>query len=93
MRQDCHVCRSEGFEAQARVRMSLREHYIIATLNVITSDLLEHGQAGLRGIGPALLGWMVPSDPLWIVGEIGGVRFLLFSAIYFLSLANDRYFD
>jgi thymidine phosphorylase len=47
MRADCHVCRSEGFEAQARVRVTLRDRSIIATLNVITSDVLEPGNAGL----------------------------------------------
>ena len=47
MREDCHVCLAEGFEVQARVRVTLKERSIIATLNVINSDLLEHGTAGL----------------------------------------------
>lgn len=47
MRQDCHVCRSEGFSAQARIEARLGERTLIATLGRITSDLLAHGEAGL----------------------------------------------
>ena len=47
MRRDCHVCRSEGFETQARIRLEHGGHSIIATLNVITTDLLGDGEAGL----------------------------------------------
>ncbi|MCW5660035.1 MAG: thymidine phosphorylase family protein [Burkholderiaceae bacterium] len=47
MRRDCHVCRAEGFEAQTRVEVVLRERRIIATLNVVDTDLLPKGEAGL----------------------------------------------
>ncbi len=47
MRSDCHVCRSEGFEAQARVRISNAKRTITATLNVITGNLLAPNEAGL----------------------------------------------
>lgn len=47
MRQDCHVCRSEGFSAQARVQVRLGERAIMATVGKITSDLLAHGEASL----------------------------------------------
>ena len=47
MHRDCYVCRSEGFQAQSRVRLRLRDRSLIATLNVIQSDLLEPHQAGL----------------------------------------------
>jgi thymidine phosphorylase len=47
MRRDCHVCRAEGFEAQTRVEVALRERRIIATLNVVDTDLLTKGEAGL----------------------------------------------
>ena len=47
MRKDCHVCRSEGFSAQARIQVSLGGRVIIATLGKITTDLLAHGEAGL----------------------------------------------
>lgn len=47
MRADCHVCRSEGFAAHSRVRIETDEHALVATLNVVHGDLLEHGEAGL----------------------------------------------
>lgn len=47
MHRDCHVCRSEGFAAQARVSLHLNERSIIATLNVVDPPLLELGEAGL----------------------------------------------
>lgn len=47
MRSDCAVCRSEGFQALTRVRVEGPTGSIVATLNVITSDVLAHGEAGL----------------------------------------------
>lgn len=35
MNEDCHICRSEGFAAQTRVRIDLKDRWIIATLNVV----------------------------------------------------------
>ena len=47
MREDCHICKSEGFDAQARVRVTLNNRSIIATLNTIETDLLRHNEASL----------------------------------------------
>lgn len=47
MREDCHVCHSEGFEVQTRIQVTLGQRSIIATLNVVTSELLQPGEAGL----------------------------------------------
>lgn len=47
MRSDCHVCRAEGFAAQARIQVRHADRSIIATLNVVTSDLLQQEEAGL----------------------------------------------
>lgn len=35
MTADCHICLSEGFAAQTRVRIDLRDRWIVATLNVV----------------------------------------------------------
>jgi thymidine phosphorylase len=56
MRSDCHVCRAEGFAAQARIQVRNGEHSIIATLNVVTGDLLAHGEAGLSEVAWLMLG-------------------------------------
>ncbi|HHS8254907.1 TPA: thymidine phosphorylase family protein [Legionella anisa] len=47
MREDCHVCHSEGFEVQTRIQVTLGQRSIIATLNVVTSELLKPGEASL----------------------------------------------
>jgi thymidine phosphorylase len=56
MRADCHICRSEGFTAQARIQVTANGQSIIATLGIITGDLLEHGEAGLSESAWRLLG-------------------------------------
>jgi thymidine phosphorylase len=47
IREDCRVCRSEGFKAQSRVRVDLNGHSAIATLDVVKSDILRPGEASL----------------------------------------------
>ena len=47
MRADCHICKSEGFDAQARVRVTLNERSIVATLNTIETNVLRHNEASL----------------------------------------------
>jgi thymidine phosphorylase len=47
MRSDCPVCVSEGFSALTRLMVTVRGNTIIATLNVIDSDLLGHNEASL----------------------------------------------
>ncbi len=47
MHADCPVCRSEGFEAQTRVKLTHGTASIIATLNVVQSTLVAIDQAGL----------------------------------------------
>ena len=49
MHRDCPVCRSEGFASQSRVELSLNGdgEPILATLSVVTSELVGAGEAGL----------------------------------------------
>jgi thymidine phosphorylase len=55
MRADCHVCRSEGFEARSRVRVSTGGKSLLATLNVIKSALLGLEEASLSEAAWTLL--------------------------------------
>lgn len=55
MRSDCPICRSEGFESHTRVQVSLRGHSVIATLNIVTGDLLGNHEIGLSEIAWKLL--------------------------------------
>lgn len=56
MREDCHVCRAEGFNAQGRVEVICGDKSIIATLNIAKGDLLSHQKAGLSESAWRLLG-------------------------------------
>jgi thymidine phosphorylase len=47
MRSDCHICRSEGFSTQSRVQVRLRDRSIIATVNVVHSELFSEGEGSL----------------------------------------------
>ena len=55
MRADCHVCQSEGFAVRSRVRVSANGRSLLATLNVIRTDLLNSEQASLSEAAWALL--------------------------------------
>jgi len=56
MRADCHVCRAEGFRSQARIEVRANGKRIIATLNIVTSELLHHDEIGLSEAAWTLLG-------------------------------------
>ena len=47
MRADCHVCRSQGFAAQSQVEVVGARGSILATLNIVVSDLLGVDEAAL----------------------------------------------
>ncbi|MAK91077.1 MAG: thymidine phosphorylase, partial [Oleibacter sp.] len=47
MRQDCHVAISEGFFAHTRVEVSVADKSVVATLVLVSNELLSHQQAGL----------------------------------------------
>ncbi len=47
MRDDCDICKAEGFESQARVKVTLKNRTLIATLNTVESDILDRNEASL----------------------------------------------
>ena len=47
MREDCHVCRAEGFNAQGRVLVIVGKRSIICSLDIVTGEFLSHAKAGL----------------------------------------------
>lgn len=62
MRQDCPICRAEGFEAQARIQIAFGNKTIIATLNIIESELLSTEEASLSKYAWTLLGASVGDE-------------------------------
>jgi thymidine phosphorylase len=47
MHAECFICKSEGFEAEKQILVSANSHSIIATLNVIHSNILKIHEASL----------------------------------------------
>jgi thymidine phosphorylase len=56
LRQDSCICKSEGFEAQSRIKVSLGKRSIIATMQMITDGLLSGAELGLSDYAFELLG-------------------------------------
>lgn len=66
MHRDCHICKSEGIEAQTRVELRLESKSVIAIVNVVHSDLLDCGEIGLSLNTEQDLG-AKPGDPIEVV--------------------------
>jgi len=47
IRQDSYICKAEGFEVPTRIMVRIENKSVIATLNIITSDLLRSDEASL----------------------------------------------
>lgn len=47
LKDDSYICISEGFEALTRIRVSTKTNSIVASLNVITSNILHKDEIGL----------------------------------------------
>jgi thymidine phosphorylase len=90
MREDSHVCRSEGLTSHARVRVALDSRYIIATLHIIKSDMLKKGHASLSEYAWDMLGAhekdLVTVSHAKQVSSLSHVR----SKIYGNSLSADN---
>lgn len=50
MRQDCHICRSEGFSSNARLLLVTKDNELIVTLNVVRSEMISPNKIGLSDI-------------------------------------------
>ncbi|KAA0874968.1 thymidine phosphorylase family protein [Nitrincola tapanii] len=66
LRADSPVCRSEGFESLSRIlATSTDDKHIIASLNIITSDLLKEDEVGFSEA--AWLRFGIETDaPIWL---------------------------
>ncbi len=47
MREDCHVCVSEGFQVLTRIRIKSGNKSIVASLNIIRTEILKPGEISL----------------------------------------------
>lgn len=65
MHENCHVCASEGFEALTRIRISTATDSIVASLNVISSNLLLTDEIGLSDAAAKKLN-VSPNETLYV---------------------------
>jgi thymidine phosphorylase len=65
MREDCHVCVSEGFEALTRIRISNASTSIVASLNILNSDILMPNEIGLSDSAAEKLN-VSPNETLYV---------------------------
>jgi len=105
MREDCDICRAEGFSSQNRVRVAVGERHILATVNIVKSDLLHHDEAGLSEAAWALIaardgdkagfGHPPPVDSMSFVrGKLYGTRYTDESASAIIrDIRDGRYSD
>lgn len=56
MRKDCDICKSEGFEVHARIKVEFNGKSLVATLNMISSEILKKGEASLSECARERLG-------------------------------------
>lgn len=93
MRADCHICISEGFEAMTRLQVTVNEKTIIATLNILHSELLRHEEASLSESAwyrlNAKEGGEILFSHLQPVDSLGFVR----AKMYGKELDYDAYFN
>ncbi len=101
-----HVCRSEGFESLSRVLITThRSEHLIASLNIVTGDLLADDEVGFSESAWQRL-QMNPEDPIWLshpkpVQSLSHVRAKVYGHelddLQFQSIINDivdgRYAD
>lgn len=93
IRSDCFICTSEGFETQARVIVQLNKKSIIASLNIIHTDILKECEASLsesawEQIG-ATEGDIINISHLLPVTSINYVR----SKIYGKALTAPQFYE
>jgi thymidine phosphorylase len=78
MRADCHVCRAEGFNSHARIRITRGRRSIIATLYRASADLVQADEVGLSESAWSRLGLSEGDDVAVshppVVESFGAVR-------------------
>lgn len=55
MRRDCYICRSEGFNAQSRIELSLGSKRVVVTLDIVDDDWLQPQTIGVSEFAWQLL--------------------------------------
>lgn len=105
MRQDCHICRSEGFSSNARLLLVTDNKELIVTLNVVRSEKLSSEQIGLSDIAVQRLecvdGQEISISHAPVVASLSYVRKKIFGSELtgeeinqvIVDISNHRYSD
>lgn len=105
MRSDCHICRSEGFTALTRLVVDHDGKRIIATLDVVHSELLQKNEIALSDIALKRLhvkdGDLITVSHLKPIESLSDVRAKMYhkkidEAAYYRiinDITNDLYSD
>ncbi|UTW47541.1 thymidine phosphorylase family protein [Bacterioplanoides sp. SCSIO 12839] len=106
MRQDCHVAIAEGFTAQSRVEVCTESSSTIATLALVSNELLSHEQAGVSEAAWRLLNKPADDEHLsfrhpravdsmsFVRGKLYGERFTAETAAAVIhDIKQGRYSD
>lgn len=91
LRADSAVCKSEGFSALSRVLVRTEHSHVIATLNIITGELLHGGEIGLSESAWKKLE-LEEGDSIWAshpppIGSISHIR----AKVYGHTLKQEQY--
>ena len=105
LRADSPICRSEGFDSLSRILVNSQKRHIIASLNMVSSDLLEPDQVGFSESAWQRLE-LQPNAEVWLshprpVQSLSYVRAKVYghelNALQLQSIINDivegRYAD
>ncbi|MCQ6961070.1 thymidine phosphorylase family protein [Mucilaginibacter aquariorum] len=91
MRSDCNICLSEGFAALTRLVVRYGSKSIVATLNVVHSDLLQEHEAGLSDMALSRLevtaGDFISVSHLKQIESLSDVR----SKMYHHKISEEAY--
>lgn len=90
---NCFICKSEGFESLTQVVVSLNSHSIVATLNMVHSNILKENEASLSESAWERLGAQV--DDSIIISHLPPVTSIgyLRSKIYGNALNATQFHD
>jgi thymidine phosphorylase len=85
MRQGCHICRAEGFCSNTRLLLSIDNHQIIVTLNIVRDDKLAINFIGLSDIAfkrlQCIEGQMICISHVPVVSSLSYMRKKIFGGV------------
>ena len=91
IREDCHICKSEGFEALSRIAVTIGDKTIIATLNIVRDSLIQDGELGLSDAAWNLLD-AIEHTPAYLShpAQLQSLSYIR-SKIYDHALTEDKF--